>query len=252
MKTSLNIRMLVGTFLEVSEEDALAAHLERCAVELGFRQFAMGHHVDLAGPPQDAIRITNYHPGWIEQSLGERHFVHDPLHLASTRTATGFLWSEVPRLIAMTSRQEHILKAARAYGLSEGYCVPVHVPGEYRGTCTFGAPSLSGLRPNALQIAHLVGSYAFEAARRIMRSRRAPPDARSQLPALTDRQRDTLILVARGKADPEIAQLLGISSRTAHEHVENVRKAYGNAQRPLLIARALFDGQISYTEIFGR
>ena len=31
-----------------------------------------------------------------------------------------------------------------------------------------------------------------------------------------------------------------------------VRRAYGNAQRPLLIARALFDGQISFSEVFGR
>jgi LuxR family quorum-sensing system transcriptional regulator CciR len=155
-------------------------------------------------------------------------------------------------MINMTDRQAHILQAARSYGLREGYTVPVHVPGEYRGTCSFGARSLDDLLANALPIANLIGTYAFEAARRIMRARAPVPTSTDNLPALTERQRDALVLIARGKADPEIGILLGISAATAHEHVENVRRAYGNAQRPLLIARALFDGQISFMDVFGR
>jgi len=251
MRAGIDFRQMIGGFLEARDEDSLHAQLERSAGDLGFEQFAMGHHVDLVGPPKDAIRLTNYHEGWIEQSLGERYFVQDPVHLASTRTAMGFLWSDVPGMIRLTQRQEQILKAARDYGLCEGYTVPVHVPGEYRGTCSFGARSLGGLAANVLPLANLVGAYAFEAARRIMRAR-APVPILGELPALTERQRDTLVLVARGKADPEIGALLGISAATAHEHVENVRRAYGHAQRPLLIARALFDGQISFMDIFGR
>jgi len=247
-----NFKTMIGGFLAVVDEIDLLEHLDRCTFGLGFDQFAMGHHVDLTGPPQDAIRLTNYDPAWIEQSLGERYFVQDPIHLASTRTAMGFLWSDVPAMIGMTSRHERILKAAQAYGLCVGYTVPVHVPGEYRGSCSFGARSLEKLAANALPIANLVGAYAFEAARRIMRAKMPGPLRAPALPELTDRQRDALVLIARGKGDPEIGALLGISPATAHEHVENVRRAYGNAQRPLLIARALFDGQISYTDVFGR
>ncbi|MBO9582057.1 MAG: autoinducer binding domain-containing protein [Sphingobium sp.] len=252
MIESFDFKQMIAGFLEVQNESGLHAHLERCAIELGFEQFAMGHHVDLTGPPENAIRVTNYHPGWIEQSLGERHFVQDPVHLASTRTAMGFLWSDVPAMVKMTERQAQILKAARPYGLCEGYTVPVHVPGEYRGTCSFGATSLENLARNGLPFANLIGTYAFEAARRIMRTRVPVPRIADELPILSERQRDALVLIGRGKADPEIGTLLGISASTAHEHVENVRKAYGNAQRPLLIARALFDGQISFMEIFGR
>lgn len=251
MTGNFDVREMIAGFLQVHDESALHEHLERTGRQLGFVQFAMGHHVDLAGPPQDAIRVTNYDAAWIERSLGERYFVQDPVHLASTRTAMGFLWSDVPAMIALNGRQRYILEAARAYGLAEGYTVPVHVPGEYRGSCSFGAANLENLALNALPIANLAGSYAFEAARRIMRAR-LPNRPVDLLPILTERQRDTLVLVARGKADPEIGTLLGISAATAHGHVENVRRAYGNAQRPLLIARALFDGQISFNEVFGR
>lgn len=70
-----------------------------------------------------------------------------------------------------------------------------------------------------------------------------------EMPRLTQRQLDVLVLLGRGKSDPEIASLLGVSQSTAHEHVENIRRAYGGAQRTYLIARALFDGQISYSDI---
>jgi LuxR family quorum-sensing system transcriptional regulator CciR len=247
-----NFKSMIERFSHVSDEGQLCAHLEQCAADLGFPHFALGHHVDLAGPPQDAIRLTNYDPAWIERAVAGRFFEHDPVHWASTCTAMGFRWSDLPSMIRLTGRHKEILEAAATYGLGDGYTVPVHVPGEYRGTCSFGAASLERLRPNALPIANMIGSYAFEAARRIMKLRRTLPEMRDDLPALTERQRDSLILVARGKADSEIGALLGISSATAHEHVENVRRAYGNAQRPLLIARALFDGQISFSEIFGR
>lgn len=229
-------------------ESELTEELHRATRLLGFEQFAMGHHVDLLHPPDSVVRITNYDPEWIERALTESFFADDPVHLASTRTATGFLWSDIASHIDPTARQLAILEIARSYGLHEGYTVPVHVPGEYRGTCSFGARSLTRLGRDALPAANLIGIYAFEAARQIRRSR-ISPGRRALVPKLTDRQHDTLVLIGRGKADREIASVLGISSATAHEHVENVRRAYGYAQRPNLVARALFDGQISFADV---
>jgi LuxR family quorum-sensing system transcriptional regulator CciR len=252
MRYEFDFKAALARLLQVREESQLHYELERAARDLGFTQFAMGHHVDLLAPADDVIRLTNYDPAWVSQSLGEGYFADDPVHRASMKTAGGFLWSDIPDMVKLTPRQLKILGAARSYGLHEGYTIPVHVPGEYRGTCSFGAESLDRLRPNALPLANMTGIWAFEAARRILRARRRVPAEPQEVPNLTGRQRDSLVLVARGKADSEIGVLLGISSATAHEHVENVRRAYGHAQRPYLIARALFDGQISFGEIFRR
>ncbi len=242
----------INRFLSIRDCGQLQERLEAATHDLGFKWYAMGHHVDLRGPPDDALRLSNYPSGWIDQSLSERYYVNDPIHRASTRTATGFRWSEVGALIRLTERDHDILEAARRYGLGDGFTVPVHVPGEYRGTCSFGTPSPDDLGRGALPLATMISSYAFEAGRRILRAEQRTAEPGVSVPLLTDRQRDALVLVARGKADPEIAQLLGISPATAHEHVENVRRAYGNAQRPFLIVRALFDGQISYSEVLRR
>lgn len=248
MSGHLDLSAIIAAFVECDTEAQLMEVLSRAAWDLGFEYFAMGHHVDLVRPPEEAMRLTNYDPEWVERSLSDRLFVDDPVHHASTRTAIGFRWSELNRLIDLSGRQKMILNAAGSYGLREGYTIPVHVPGEYRGTCSFGAPELDRLRSDSLPKAHLVGIYAFEAARKITH-RHGTRAIRGEVPKLTDRQRDTLVLVGRGKADGEIATLMGISRATAHEHVENVRRAYGYAQRPNLIARALFDGQISYAEV---
>lgn len=231
-----------------TDEEQLFAALDESTRRLGFEQFAMGHHVDLSGPPEDAIRLTTYHPDWVEIAVGRGYFLDDPVHAASNKTAIGFLWSDVPKLIQMTERQGKILETARQYGLSEGFTVPVHVPGEYRGTCSFGAASLDRLTDDSLPTAQLVAAFSFEAARRIMRAkRRRAGDA--EIPALTQRQLDCITLVAGGKTDWEIGRILGISQATAHEHVENARKRYGVAKRSQLIIRALFDGQISFSDI---
>jgi LuxR family quorum-sensing system transcriptional regulator CciR len=252
MGYNFDFKDALNRLLDARSEDDLHLELERSARSLGFNQFAMGHHVDLESPPDAVIRLTNYDPAWVSRSLGEGYFSADPVHRASMKTATGFLWSDIPEMIRLTPRQSKILASARTYGLNEGYTIPVHVPGEYRGTCSFGAKSLDQLRENALPLANMIGIWAFEAARRILRARRLVPTEPRDVPNLTERQRDSLVLVARGKADSEIGVLLGISTATAHEHVENVRRAYGYAQRPYLIARALFDGQISFGEIFRR
>ncbi|ODP38817.1 helix-turn-helix transcriptional regulator [Sphingomonas turrisvirgatae] len=242
----------INRFLSIQDSGQLQERLEAATHDLGFKWYAMGHHVDLRGSPEDALRLSNYPSDWIEHSLAERFYASDPIHRASTRTATGFLWSEVSSLIDLTRRDHDILQAASRHGLGEGFTVPVHVPGEYRGTCSFGTTSLDDLGRRALPLASMTSSYAFEAGRRILRAERRTAEPSGDVPLLTDRQRDAIVLVARGKADPEIAQLLGISQATAHEHVENARRAYGHAQRPYLVVRALFDGQISFSEVLRR
>jgi len=231
-----------------TDETHLFGLLDEATKRLGFERFAMGHHVDLAGPPGDAVRLTTYDPSWVEVAVEKRFFVDDPIHVASSKTAVGFLWSDVGKLVDLSDRQKSILDAARAYGLSEGFTVPVHVPGEYQGTCSFGARSLDNLVADALPQAQLIGAFAFEAARRILRARRRSSDL-SAVPSLTERQRSCITLVAMGKSDWEIGRILGISEGTAHEHVEAARKRYGVGKRTQLVIRALFDGQISFSDI---
>jgi LuxR family quorum-sensing system transcriptional regulator CciR len=217
---------------------------------VGFEQFAMGHHVDLLRPPSDAVRVTNYSADWIEQSVEKRLFLIDPVHQVSARADRPFQWREIHHLILMTDEQRDILERAKPFGLVEGYTVPVNLPGEYQGSCSFAARDLDRLHPYALPLSQYITSYGFECARRLMRLRdgKGPEPA----PHITPKQRDAIILVGRGKTDAEIGIILGISQATAHDHVEAGRRAYGNAPRPHMVLRAVFDGLFTFADVFRR
>src|SRR3546814_14524367 len=99
-----------------------------------------------------------------------------------------------------------------------------------------------------LLFAQLIGSLAFEAARRVSLEKGGllRPDVK-----LTERQRECLILAARGQTDAEIARTLGISEETATLHLKTARERYGVSKRLPLAIRALYDGQISFWEAQG-
>jgi LuxR family quorum-sensing system transcriptional regulator CciR len=215
---------------------------------IGFDQFAMGHHVDLVRPPRNAVRLTNYHADWIEQSLEKQLFIVDPIHAVSARAKRPFQWSEVGEFIRLTGQQRDILTRAKPYGLAAGFTVPVNLPGEYQGSCSFAAANLDKLHPYAFPLSQYITSFGFECARRLSQEQ----DGRQPepVPHFTTKQRESLILVGRGKTDAEIGAVLGISRTTAHDHVEASRRAYGNAQRTYMVVRAVYDGVITFEEIF--
>lgn len=231
----------------VRSESELEEVLGLATRRMGFEQFALNHHVDLVGPPEDAIVLLNYKPAWIDRALSNGYHLDDPVHAASEKASFGFYWRDLSDLVPISKRHQLILDEARGYGLCDGFTVPVHVPGEYRGTCSFGARRVA-VTPNLTACAQLVGLFAFECARRLVHARRS--GSSPSIPKLTRRQRDCLPFVAAGKSDGVIGQLLGLAPSTVHQHVTDAMERYGVATRMQLVVRALFDSQIVYNAAF--
>ena len=97
MRDYYGIISILAGFERARDEGELYEHLERCCHNLGFTHFAIGHHVNLKGPPADAVGLTNYDPRWVERSLHHEFFRDDPVHRASTKSGSGFMWSAIPR-----------------------------------------------------------------------------------------------------------------------------------------------------------
>jgi LuxR family transcriptional regulator, quorum-sensing system regulator CciR len=243
----------VGAFVDdvsaARTQEELRAILAEITTQLGFAHFALTHHVDLLNSSEPAIRIHNYPAEWEcyydRKQLGRT----DPVHRACQTTAVGFTWSQLPRMIPLTRMDRAVLEAAAKQGLGNGYTVPAHVPGEVNGSCSFATARGRPLQAESLAAAQLVGAFAFEAARRLVKR----DHKRSMDPArFSDRERDCLIWVARGKSDSEIATILGISPETVHQYVKQARANYDAVSRSQLVAHALFSGTISFMDIFKR
>lgn len=243
--------MLPWTRLEpllaaAADADGLRQLLDGATRALGFRYYALVHHVDLARLPQGAVHLDNYPERYREQFIEQRYFADDPVHVACQRRSAAFLWTEVPEIVDLNGRQRAILASAAEAGVSGGLTVPVHVPGEFAGSCSFAAPRRRQASARQLPAVQYLSCFAFEAARRLAYERAG---LRPHEVALSPRMLDCVTLVAQGKSDGVAAQLLGLSPETVREYVDGAKARLGVATRQQLVARALFGGLITYADI---
>jgi LuxR family quorum-sensing system transcriptional regulator CciR len=240
--------MQFARIVEASADvDELGEALRDITQELGFEHFALMHHVDAARGGA-AIRLHDYPTQWADYYQAQALGLSDPVHRASHVTSIGFRWSQIPRMIPLTARDLRILALGREQGIGDGFTVPAHVPGEARGSCSFAIGSGCPMPETMLPLAQLAGIFAFEAARRLCTERGYRDEGAA--PRLTDRQRDCVLWVARGKGDWEIGRILGVSEETVARHVKQACARYGVNKRTLLAIRTLFDGTLSFTELF--
>ncbi len=214
---------------------------------LGFDHYAMVHHVRF-GVPSKHVRLTNYPLEWLSY-VREQEKLPDPVLRAAERASSGFKWEALPHLLTLTKQEEEYMRRAERHGISKGYTVPNHVPGETFGSCHFVVRRDRELHDENVPAAQALGNFAFEAARRLLSERGESSEAWIQPAPLSDRQRECLLFVARGKSDLIIAQLLNIKPRTVNEHIEAAKRRYSVATRSQLLVRALFRSEICFSEV---
>jgi LuxR family transcriptional regulator, quorum-sensing system regulator CciR len=228
----------------IEDGDQLEQLIAEATHELGFDHFAVLHHDSLSRPSRRMVMIHSYPGGWAEELMGAAPAKDvDPVHRASIRTHVGFRWCELPQLVRLGSAERRFLDRAKRHDIADGFTVPVNVPGEPPGSCSFALRRGSAMPDRRLYCAEQVGLHAFRAARRI---HGYPENGRR--PKLSRRELQCVRLVAAGKTDWEIAAILGISVETAHQYVKRARAAYDVVSRAQLVACGLRDALVSFGE----
>ena len=244
---------IINTFQDgiesIESRSELSCALHATMERIGFRFFALTHHVDFDHAPAGTIRLHNYPEGWAEYFDANGLGIRDPVHRASQLRNAGFAWSALAEIMQLTPEDELVLRGAREAGIGDGYTVPFHVPGEYSGSCSFAMPI--GVAMNAEQIAaaQLLGTFAFEAARRLDAKERA---RQGRGTALTQRQRQCVVWLGHGKSEWEIGKILALSPRTVNQHLKRARERCGVSKSSLLVVHALLQGSITYSELLSR
>ena len=233
--------------VQTGSEDDIRDLVAEVAAQLGLPKFALVSHVDLLKETVGVVAISNYPDDWIDRIYTQRYYLDDPLHAASTRTRVGFAWHDVPEMISMSRRQASILSEAADFGLQDGVTVPVHSPGEYRGTCSLGGTNRVIMSPQMQAAVQLIAVFSFEAARRIVLAQTG--QERPPIPMLSSRHIDCIGLLASGLGDTQIAVKLNLSEDTVHQHIKEAMRRYGVFKRTALVFRSLFDGQICFHKV---
>jgi LuxR family quorum-sensing system transcriptional regulator CciR len=243
-----------------SAED-LRALLGPFVREIGFHGFSLVQHVKhFSRSNKRFLALTDLSEGWVDYFLEHQLQAHDPVYAAARWASAGFRFGDVGRMVRIGGRQKMVETARAKAGISDGFCVPLHIPGEEYGSCSLVMTGGAPLPEKNLPLAQLASAFAYEAARRLLRNGvrfvRSGDDPEHQRksvagdrPRLTTRQLDCIILVARGKTDWEIARILGIHEQTVTQHLNGARRRLGVSRRSELAIHALYYGYVSFADV---
>ncbi|GAB4152783.1 MAG: LuxR family transcriptional regulator [Sphingomonadales bacterium] len=241
----LELQGYLSKIAESETLDILREHVSRLLNTLGFNHFACVSHVDRAFRPDGAADLHNYPKPW-EAHFTENHLEKiDPVQRYARRTILPFHWNDHKFLQTMKREQLLILQEATAFGLANGYTVPLHGPGQYSASFSV-SPGKNKIAPSAFQAVHLIAPFVYEKARRLAKPQK-PKGINSK--QLSPRELQCLELAARGKSDWVISELLSLSENTVHSYFESAKKRLGVATRTQAIVRAMYDAQISIHQI---
>ena len=208
--------------------------------QFGFERFVMSTmpHDFQTAPPR--ILILDLPEGWPEHYLSNVYQEVDPVVRACRTMSHPIEWSQIAAPARGDRRSAEVMHRARDFGLKFGLTLPIHpLDG---GICCFSmsssaAPFVNSFTKPAI---HLMGVYAFNRARDLEQW----PEA-VETPALTRREREVLTWAAAGKSASMIADILGISERTAVAHTISAAHKLGAPNKTAAVAQALHKRLIS-------
>jgi len=238
---------LATRFANATSFDDLMVALARTSDELGFDHFALSLELRSAEFRTAPVLLHDYPREWARVYTGFDLAGQDPVRRAGDRSFSGFCWQQLERLIPLTRGDRQMLAVGRECGIADGYTIPRHLPGLAHGSCTFAIKPDGKMPRDRLAAAEIAGAFALSAAFSL-----SGPERPAAIPALSDRQRECILWMARGKTAAETATILGISAETVNQHLKMSRERYGVHCKQLLVIRAMFDGLIGFRDVIGR
>ena len=174
-------------------------------------------------------------PGWFQQVYeAERLVENDPIVQYANSASIAADWREIR---AQSQRQgDRLFDVVDSYGWRSGLSVPILGRGGYRavGSLVGESPDTS---PAERTLLHLAVIIAHD---QLVEIHRAAAGAKSSaVPSLTSRQTEVLKWLVAGKTNWEISEILMISERTVHFHVNELRRKLAAHNRAQIAAIAI-------------
>ena len=209
--------------------------------EAGFPLVSYHHMPPLGSVDEGRIRVVahGFPEDWVKKYIREKLFRIDPVPEYAFQRETPFLWKDTPLELFPGDEQKRFWKALKGADFGDGLAVQAFGPGGRNGYFGLGFGGAAHALPegertmlqSACQAAHL--KYCL-----LLRETLPPP------PQLSQRERQILEWVARGKSNSVIAEILGISSHTVDAYLRRVFMKLGTTDRMTAAIRGLGMGVI--------
>jgi LuxR family quorum sensing-dependent transcriptional regulator len=170
--------------------------------------------------------------GWSDRYFQNAYYRFDPVIQMLFETAKPFAWREAAERFKSAQGDRLQSEVAEVTGAREGLVIPVHDWFGETSAVILSGPTFDP-SPEVRPILHLVSVYFSSVGRDL----KLEPEPDGVCP-LTERQRECLRWVMDGKSDWEIGEILTISERTAHNHIEAAKRLLEVGTRTQAVVQA--------------
>jgi LuxR family transcriptional regulator, activator of conjugal transfer of Ti plasmids len=227
------------------DESEFARVAARLTQRLGFRWFAYLRLIDDA-----PTLISSYPKSWTDRYFDLGYQQLDPVVLRARGEQDLFSWGGKTPRPAGSREQRRFFDEAMTFGIRSGITVPIR--GGFGRMAAFTLATdepiaeAERLLADARDVVQLAGLYFHTHATTRLVGSSDPPTNSSDPPTKTDvltqRERQCLAWVARGKTVADTAILIDIAPRTVVFHLENARRKLDAASIAQCVAEALRRG----------
>lgn len=241
--------MRLSDFIEASNRsdstDALLALMERAVGDIGFERYAycaLTSHERYKGADNRAPAVAlNYPAAWTDYYFEHGYQARDPVIQYARGISQPFLWRWLEQTFRLNKVQARVMDQAREAGLLDGAAIPIHGP--HGNVCLLTCAS-ANRHPRATSILSNLALLATQFHAAYSELCQTDVDRRI-VPMLTERERDCLQWVARGKSSGEVGDMLHISENTVNFHLKKAFRKLDANNRITAVVNAIRYGLIS-------
>lgn len=162
-----------------------------------------------------------------------------PCHQRESNGAGPIRWSDMYSDASTTEYERRMFDEAAMFGLRSGITVPLRGP---RGSCaimSFARHCEREFHDRTIAYLQLAATHFHLRVAKI-----ANLNAVQKIPALSLREKECVLWVARGKSSWDIGVIMRISENTVNFHIKNVMRKLGTSSRTVAAIKAISLGII--------
>lgn len=212
--------------------------------DLGIRRSSYHHYPGVlsaqsAAAPPVSIRAEGFSEEWVCHYINDKLYLVDPITELARTSGEVFQWSDVETMMRLTQSQKDYLHEMHEANIDNGVAFQVYGPGMRNGYVGLGFDvSIPSAAVKYLPVLQCVAQAAH------LKYCALTPEAVSQPPKLSPREREVLTWIAQGKSNSVIADILGVSSHTVDTMVRRLYSKLNVADRTTAAIRGVGGGLI--------
>jgi len=185
--------------------------------------------------------ITNYPDALMNEYIEKNLVENDPIYKRALTSRRPFPWSDM-RKENLTDKEKSAMADVEKYGFYQGITVTIYQPlGRIIGISLATPDRNRVFDDNTLMIMNLLCNQFYARFSCLLDQNKLIDEPAN----ITDREREVLLWIAKGKTKKDIACILDISESCVKRHCENIFKKLEVNNLPYAVVKALRMGLIN-------